>query len=591
MVGGLAGGLALLLSMFSFISPSNGSAAPDTKVHFKHHGNLEMYEVIQRLATNFPHITRLYSIGKSTLNNDLMVLEISDNPGIHEPGEPEFKYIGNMHGNEVTGRETLLHLMAYLCNGYESDPEIADLVDSTRIHIMASMNPDGYSKAHMGDRAGIHGRTNAGGVDLNRNFPDQFDTLPVPRALETAAVMSWIDQYPFVLSCNIHNGALVANYPYDSRRDGRNKYSRSPDDDIFRQLALAYSRSHATMSMGVPCPSDKYGFRDGITNGADWYNVKGGMQDYNYLHSNCFEITVEQGCWKFPPTSHLESIWNDNKGALMAYIRQVHNGVKGFVRDTSGAPIKGATIEVEGRDHPITSVEAGDYWRLLVEGTYTISVSSEGYQNASAEVTVPEVGAASLNFTLLRVGEESVPPSETAITSPSEPPATQEQAEITAQRDSDPTMEGSGEKEEEEEEEEAKVVEGGEGEEEEEMEMATEEGSGDTFTVSVEGKDSGHTIANSNGVFAASVSLLVIICVLVMAIIGLAGFTVYQMKRVGPFRRGFKPLPLDEEGATVVGEVIKDQRERGYFTNGFDLSSDEDVIGDFTQRVKHDEHS
>lgn len=572
----VVGGLALLY-MLSLISPSNGSAAPDTQVHFKHHDNSDMYEVIQRLATNFPHITRLYSIGKSIEKNDLTVLEISDNPGVHEPGEPEFKYIGNMHGNEVTGRETLLQLMAYLCNGYGSDPEIADLVNNTRIHIMVSMNPDGYSMGKMGDKIGTRGRYNARHVDLNRNFPDQFDILPVPRAPETAAVMRWIEQYPFVLSCNLHNGALVANYPYDSRKDGQSKYSRSPDDDIFRQLALAYSKSHATMSQGLPCPMDKYGFLDGITNGADWYNVKGGMQDYNYLHSNCFEITVEQGCWKFPPASHLESIWNDNRKALIAYIKQVHNGMKGFVRDTAGAPIEGAMIEVVGRDHPVTSVEAGDYWRLLVAGTYTISVSSEGYQNSSAEVTVPEVGAASLDFTLLGVGEEFVPPSKVA----SKTPVTQEQeAEITARHISDPMMEEGGEEEE---------VEVEVGEEEE---MATGEGSGYTFTVSVEGRNSGHTISSSNGVFVASVSLLVIICVLVMAIVGLAGFTVYQMKhRMGPLRRGFKPLPLDEDGATVVGEVIKDQRERGYFTNGLDLSSDEDVIGDFTQRMKHNEYS
>lgn len=63
-------------------------------------------------------------------------------------------------------------------------------------------------------------RGNAHGRDLNRNFPDYFTPSDAPIEPETQAIQEWIRKTPFVLSANLHGGALVASYPFDNYPQG-----------------------------------------------------------------------------------------------------------------------------------------------------------------------------------------------------------------------------------------------------------------------------------------------------------------------------------------------------------------------------------
>ena len=96
-------------------------------------------------------------------------------------------------------------------------------------------------------------------------------------------------------------------------------------DDLFVQLARCYADAHPNMESG--------GFNDGITNGSQWYAVYGGMQDWNYVWENDFEITLEQNEVKWPNSNELPGLWEEHQESMIVYIEQIHKGVRGIVRD------------------------------------------------------------------------------------------------------------------------------------------------------------------------------------------------------------------------------------------------------------------
>lgn len=401
---------------------------PAVSLKFSYHSNAQMLSILKKTEERCPNISRTYSIGRTMEGRDLLVIEFSNNPGQHELLEPEMKFIGNMHGNEVLGRQLLVYLAQHLCSEYLLGNErVQTLVNTTRIHILPSMNPDGYEVAVAGagdstdgdEEEGLRydswnvGRNNAQNVDLNRNFPDltsvvysrrrqkgyRTDHVPIPDyywfgkvAPETYAVMKWIRSIPFVLSANFHAGELVVSYPYDLSKHPleRNMFSPTPDDKVFKLLSRIYSTTHDRMSNeNARCGSTQANSKKGTINGAQWSSFAGGMQDFNYLHTNCFEVTVGLGCEKFPPEEELFIGWHENQEALLSFIEAVHRGIKGVVRDEEGNGIKGARISVRGIRHDITSAENGDYWRLLTPGIHIVSASAPGFATATKKVHLP----------------------------------------------------------------------------------------------------------------------------------------------------------------------------------------------------------
>ncbi|XGW35859.1 hypothetical protein V3C99_019220 [Haemonchus contortus] len=363
-----------------------------------HMNHSTMTNYLHALADRYPNLTHLYSIGSSVRGRQLWVLTVSKYPRKHEVGVPEFKYIANMHGNEVSGRVFLLGLAWTLLYNYRSNRWIKNLIDTTRIHFLPTMNPDGYEIAHEGDDAGIYGRTNANNKDLNRNFPSRFPNFFPSEQIqpETIAVMKWTKSIPFILSASLHGGTTLVNYPFDDHptRTASRRYSPSPDNELFVRLAYSYSKVHDRMNkQGPRCLNEHLNLatepQNGIVNGADWYIVSGGMQDWNYLHTNCFELTIELNCVKYPPRNELKALWDENKYPLLYFIEQIHKAIHGTVVDAeTGQGLLNVTVSIDDRMKIVTTYANGEFWRPANIGQYKVIFDHPAYTPLAVNVTV-----------------------------------------------------------------------------------------------------------------------------------------------------------------------------------------------------------
>lgn len=321
--------------------------------------NYPSYDQIQaklkEFAQKFPNITRLESIGKSVKGRDLWVIKISDNPNVDEI-EPEFKYISSMHGDEITGRELTIRFIDEILEKYGKDERITKLINSTEIYIMPSMNPDGSE---------LRQRANANYVDLNRNFPEAVRNDPNNqdgRQPETKAIMSFQAARNFALSANFHGGAVVANYPWDAR------YDRHPLDSLVYDLSLEYSKLNPEMISSRQ-------FTNGVTNGAQWYVLYGGMQDWSYVWHNDLQITIELSDSKWPNYSMMPQFYKDNRLSMLKYAELVHQGagVKLSDRNSQG---KVEVLNAAGQSLGTYGFQRGEFYKVLSPGRYTLVVDA-----------------------------------------------------------------------------------------------------------------------------------------------------------------------------------------------------------------------
>ncbi len=336
------------------------------------------YDSIMRfLASSYPSLCVLDTIGTSINGRLVLVLKISDNCKVDET-EPEVFYSSSIHGDETAGFILMLRLSEYLLKNYSLNNRVKNLVDNLEIWINPLANPDGTYRNSNYIISPV--RFNANGYDLNRNFPDPEGPL-VTRQKESIDMMRFLADRRFALSANFHSGEEVVNYPWD----------RWPvehaDNDWFYMISRAWADTvHLYSGAGYMNFLD-----NGVTNGYDWYKVNGGRQDYVTYNLNGREVTVELDEDFITPTSDLNNIWQYNYRSMLGYLENAMFGIHGQSIDAlNGEPVP-AKIFIEGYDrdssHIYSDTLSGFFTRFLLPGSYDITYTAEGYRDTTVTNT------------------------------------------------------------------------------------------------------------------------------------------------------------------------------------------------------------
>ena len=334
-------------------------------------------------ATDHPDMCEIIELGTLPSNRKILIAHINNGSGA---GKPKFLYTSTIHGDETTGWMLMLRWIDYLLEN-PTLPECANILNNVDLYVGPNTNPDG---TYHGGNNNVNGATryNANGVDMNRNYADPHGGAHPDGEeyqLETQWFMQFAQDNNFVMGANYHGGAEVMNYPWD------NTHTLHADDQWWQLVSLEYVGLCRQVSSNYM--TDTYS--NGITNGAAWYMIGGGRQDYMNGYAECREETIECSSTKCPSGSQMPNFWNINKDAIFAYVNQVLNGIHGTVVDAeSKAPIGGATVTLVGHDDQYSTVSTqlpgGDFHRPVKAGTYNVRITKNGYEAYETQVTVAD---------------------------------------------------------------------------------------------------------------------------------------------------------------------------------------------------------
>lgn len=258
-----------------------------------YHNYFELEDALFNLASSYPQIAKLESLGSTTEGRAIWDLRISGD--LSRAGEyPGIFFVGGHHAREHLSVEVPLMLAEYLLKNYASDARVRRLVDSRDIHIVPALNADGLEfdistgKYQYWRKNRRDNRDRTYGVDLNRNYGFQWgtggsskrtndETYMGPNAFsepETQAVKKFIEAHPNInVVLSFHTFSELILYPWG--------HKRGPMDSVDQRIHETMARTMAKWNGYTPQSS------------ADLYIASGDLTDWTYGAHKIVSFTFE----------------------------------------------------------------------------------------------------------------------------------------------------------------------------------------------------------------------------------------------------------------------------------------------------------
>lgn len=244
-------------------SPANPRVQASWNKYYTYDG---IAELCKKLAKEYPDLVTLESAGKSYKGRDIFALTISDKKTQNPDQKPGFYIDGNIHSNEIQGTEMALYTAWYLCEMYDENVFINQLLKDKVFYILPTINPD-----------------------ARQYFMDEPNTASSPRS-------------GLVPTDNDRDGLFDEDQPDDLNNDGIISQMRRKSPRGTYRVDLRDPRKMIRVEQGQTGDYEMLGM-EGIDNDGDGMVNEDGIGGYDPNRDYGFNwepAYIQQGAGKYP---------------------------------------------------------------------------------------------------------------------------------------------------------------------------------------------------------------------------------------------------------------------------------------------------